>query len=989
MAAGSPTTPADLDEIIEAYESARSRGGVVDLADFAPPPGHPGHLAVLRELVRVDLEYGWRRGQPRPLEEYQGRFAELFRDRACLQQIAFEEYRLRGQLGDGPSPAEYQRRWGVDVVGWPASGPPPTVKLPADAAPADADLPAVGTEFLGFHIVAELGRGAFGRVYLVRQKGLADRPVVLKIATNISQETRALAQLQHTNIVPVYSVHQAGGLAALCMPYLGSTTLAHVLADLRGRQALPQSGKGLADTAHACKSTARPGSVVGGAEPAPEAEPVAWRQLERLTYVQAVLWLGARLADGLAHAHERGILHRDLKPANVLLTDDGQPMLLDFNLAEDTKSAAAAAAFVGGTLPYMPPEQLRAFRRHGARADARGDVYALGVILFELLTGRHPFPHRTGTLDAVLAEMLQDRAGPPPRLRGGNAAVSPAVESIVRHCLGPDPARRYQSARELQEDLQRQLDHRPLKFAAEPSPRERAGKWVRRHPRAAVAGLAAAALAVVVGLSVVLAVRDARNARLEAAAALQQFRDDARQARWLLTTSRPIDRDRLGEGLDLAGRALDRYRARTDAAWWEAPEVRRLTAEDQGRLREEAGDLMLLLALVSTARVQAGEPDRRPEELRAAQELMRLAETAYPDGKRPRLADSAPDRAATAKHLCIAAQEFAGRGQFLDALPRWRQAVRMAPTDQWAWAGLAATYEHLARYAEAAAAYDTCIALAPDLSWIAFRRGMVHLQLHDHADARADFDRFLAARPDVPEGYINRALAWEGLKKDDQAIRDISKAIDLGTPQTRAYFIRSLLRARAGDADGAKQDRAKGLALEPTDDLSCVVRGLARLGTDPSAALADFDKALRLNPRSLDGLQNMASVLSESLHRPEEAVAVLNRAVELYPDFVPARAGRGVLLARLGRRADAIRDAEECLRRDGQAATLYQVAGIYALTSRQEPGDREEAILLLSSALRKGYGKQLIAIDTDLDPIRQHPDFRRLAAKAGITAGGG
>ena len=101
--------------------------------------------------------------------------------------------------------------------------------------------------------------------------------------------------------------------------------------------------------------------------------------------------MASRLADGLAHAHERGILHRDLKPANILMTDEGQPMLLDFNLSEDSEVRPGAAAAVGGTLPYMAPEHLEALRG-GASPDARSDLYSLGVILYELLTVRRPFP---------------------------------------------------------------------------------------------------------------------------------------------------------------------------------------------------------------------------------------------------------------------------------------------------------------------------------------------------------------------------------------------------------------------------------------------------------------------------------------------------------------------------------------------------------------------------------------------------------------------
>src|SRR5262249_4574149 len=162
------------------------------------------------------------------------------------------------------------------------------------------------------------------------------------------------------------------------------------------------------------------------------------------------------------------------------------------------------------------------------------------------------------------------------RLRPWNRAIPPAVESIVRHCLEPDPARRYQSARELQEDLQRQMDHRPLSHAPEASVRERTGKWIRRHPRFALAGVGSLTLLLLVGLTTALVFRNIQQARWEALASFGQYRDDLQQARLLLATSRPSDRERLDEALALAGKALDRYQVRDNAAWWESPAVRRL-----------------------------------------------------------------------------------------------------------------------------------------------------------------------------------------------------------------------------------------------------------------------------------------------------------------------------------------------------------------------------------------------------------------------------
>ena len=167
---------------------------------------------------------------------------------------------------------------------------------------------------------------------------MADRLVVLKIAPHLFDESRTLAQLQHTHIVPIYSVHQADAFQAVCMPFLGTTTLADILTDLRRRPALPDSGKYLLDRIKARARSADRARGDARRRSSGESGPSDARPpLESLTYVEGILWLAVRLADGLAHAHGRGIVHRDLKPANILLTDDGQPMLLDFNLSEDTK----------------------------------------------------------------------------------------------------------------------------------------------------------------------------------------------------------------------------------------------------------------------------------------------------------------------------------------------------------------------------------------------------------------------------------------------------------------------------------------------------------------------------------------------------------------------------------------------------------------------------------------------------------------------------
>src|SRR5262249_8456898 len=145
-------------------------------------------------------------------------------------------------------------------------------------------------------------------------------------------------------------------------------------------------------------------------------------QLRQGSYVRVAMWIVARLAEGLQHAHERGVLHRDIKPSNILMGADGQPMLLDFNLAQQVH-ADPASATLGGTVAYMAPEHLRALARHEAilvrAVDARADIYSLGMVLFEMLTGTRPFDQSASytPLPMLIEAMAVERAAKTPSLR--------------------------------------------------------------------------------------------------------------------------------------------------------------------------------------------------------------------------------------------------------------------------------------------------------------------------------------------------------------------------------------------------------------------------------------------------------------------------------------------------------------------------------------------------------------------------------------------
>jgi serine/threonine-protein kinase len=316
----------------------------------------------------------------------------------------------------------------------------------------------------GYEVEAVLGRGGMGIVYRARHVRL-NRLVALKMllagvyATSherarFQREAEAVARLKHPNVVQVYDVGDIGSRAFFTMEYVEGGSLSQKLAGI------PQSSR------------------------------------EAAQFV-------VTLAGAVQAAHEHGVVHRDLKPANVLLAEDGTPKVTDFGLAraQDDGAGLTLTGVALGTPSYMAPEQAR------GRPDAIGaavDVYALGAILYELLTGRPPF--RAATAAETVQQVISQEPAPPSRL---NDQVPRDLETICLKCLNKEPHLRYGTAALLADDLRRYLRSEPI-LARRASPAERLIKWTRRN-RSLAAFLVSGMLLLNVLVALVVSVQTDRN----------------------------------------------------------------------------------------------------------------------------------------------------------------------------------------------------------------------------------------------------------------------------------------------------------------------------------------------------------------------------------------------------------------------------------------------------------------------------------------------
>lgn len=808
---------------------------------------------------------------------------------------------------------------------------------------SDLPPPKVGDLVAGFRLIEELGRGTFARVFLAEQAAIGNRRVVVKIADETNPEAERLGRLQHPNVVPLLSVH-TGSRFVLCMPYLGRRTLASYLAE----------------------------RAKAGANRTAE---VRWA-LETLS----------ALAGGLDHAHRRGILHLDMKPANVLLADDSDPMLLDFNLAHDT---SRPRWHTGGTLAYMAPEQIDQLQTDSPiPVDERTDLYGFGVVAFELLTGVLPFP-ATGVGMDILVRHAAIRKNRLPSPREKNPSVTPAVEAIVHKLLAPASADRYQTARELKTDLDRHLADLPLVYAPEPSARERLSKWRRRNPSVPARLVAA----VVIGLMVSLAIQHQRrnaadrdSVALSSAVGMQPRMASIRMD--LASAGDPEARDR---GRGAARELLARYSLPNDPAWRTREAFTRLPELLKPRVAADLGELLLLLAHADWVDAQAAASSDRARIVAPVVRLNEVAATCFDPQATPTFLAVQratltgqvvePGEPRDSRDQYLLAVHLIAEGKYRQATGHLGRAIAGEPGHAAAHFALGYCRHQLGQYARALERYDTAAALLPDDPRPPFNRGLVYGLQQKHTLAEPEFALAIRLNPNFGEAYRNRAVAR--LQTTPPNLRgaegDLTAALERGVATLQVLTLRGKVRTQLKDAAGAAQDRNAAAEYEPRTEGDYIVRGLSRLPANPAAALADFETATKLNPVSLPALQNQAHVLSDYLHDASRALAAVSRAAELFPDYAPARAGRAVLLARSGRRDDAHQEAEVALRLSEDQRTTYQVAGVYALTSATHRPDADRALTLLRQAVRDGFrDAATMETDPDLNPVRSRPEFTAL-----------
>jgi eukaryotic-like serine/threonine-protein kinase len=424
------------------------------LCSFLPERASDLRAVAAIELIKIDMEHRHARGQFELLEWYCGEYSEILQHGEPPCDLIYEEFHVRKMGGDRLNIHDYYERFphnkealkrllechDLNVSTSLAAGRPPTQF-------------ELGDTVEDFTLLTKLGKGAFASVFLARQQSM-QRLVALKISADKGNEPQTLAQLDHPHIVRVYDQRRLPEqrLRLLYMQYAPGGTL-HEVIDMV-RRTLPADRDG--NLLVRCVDASLDKSGFGSAE-----APAERRKLAKLTWPELVCRLGIQLAQALDFAHKRGVLHRDVKPANVLLTADCSPKLADFNISFSTQlEGASPAAYFGGSVAYMSPEQLEACNPEHSRTpdslDGRADLFSLAALLWELLYGVRPFREQELSThwSTMLVELTRRRNQEPPQTPANVPTnMAPELTKILQRALSATPTDRYSSGEQFAKAL--------------------------------------------------------------------------------------------------------------------------------------------------------------------------------------------------------------------------------------------------------------------------------------------------------------------------------------------------------------------------------------------------------------------------------------------------------------------------------------------------------------------------------------------------------
>jgi tetratricopeptide (TPR) repeat protein/predicted Ser/Thr protein kinase len=760
-----------IDQRPAAQYAALWRGGQPGLDAFLAAAG-PLAPDEFTAVLCTDQRCRWRSGERATIEDYLRRLPGVPPDPEAVADLIFNEFVVREQLGERPDSGEYLTRFPEHAAVLRdqfdlhralvmASGD----SLPMDdndggtiasavspgsprRRPNQTDLPT--GSFGDYELFGEVARGGMGVVYRARQKSL-NRIVALKMilagqfagpdeVRRFRAEAEAVALLDHPHILPVYEVGDRDGRHFFAMKFVDGGSLAGAVKKLSG-------------------------------------EP------------RAALELLVKVCKAVHFAHQRGILHRDLKPANVLLDRDGTPFVADFGLAKwlEGDDSQTMTGTVVGTPSYIAPEQARAERPLTTAAD----VYSLGAILYELLTGRPPFRG-----DSTLATLQMVQEEDPVRPTDITPTLDRDLETIALKCLQKDPARRYGSAQALADDLNRWLRGEPI--AARPvTASERAMKWARRRPAVAALTVALGVVTIASVIGLVGMFRQSEARRVEAEAQRDEAREQRQRTRqalddmigdqsldWLTTQKKLLPEQR-----KFLERALAYYREFAAQAGSD-DEARHLVARANHRVGRILGSL--------------GQPAEAEVPLRRATELYAELAAADPTNAEYRkdltnchtgLVNilQSLDRHAEAEASCRAAVDLEEQLMAeLPANPDRRKSLARA------YHNLATTQKQRGQGAAAEPAYRKALDLESKLA--------------------AEFPKNSGYREDLARSYNNLAVLLEDLNRPTEAEAAYRAAIDvldrLAADHPGVAEYRKLQAGARGNLGAMLDDQDKRAAAE-------------------------------------------------------------------------------------------------------------------------------------------------------------------------------